>query len=107
MRATSPTCLQALTLLIEQQLMNDVERYETLVDLHVIPPLCPLAVSAADFSHGRYMIDRAYVASAEWLAKDSPMHGQRRLLDFHHHSSVPVGTTRVTNRRAPERGRAR
>lgn len=82
--------LQALTLLIEQQLMNDVERYESVADLHVLPPLCPLAVSAADFSHAAELIDRAHRASAEWLASDPRDHGQRRLLSFHHHAPGTV-----------------
>lgn len=40
--------LHALSLLLHQQIIDDVERYESTVELHVIPPLCPLGVSPAD-----------------------------------------------------------
>ena len=45
--------LQALTLLSQQQLIGEVARYAGSAKLRVLPPLCPLRVSAADFSHGR------------------------------------------------------
>jgi len=78
--------LHALTLLIVRQLMDDIERFETVVELHVIPPLCPLSVSPADFGHSHGLTERAYAASAEWLKADPPTQRQRDLLDFHHHA---------------------
>jgi hypothetical protein len=43
--------LQALTLLIQHQLIGEVARCAGPARLRVLPPLCPLKVSAADFSH--------------------------------------------------------
>jgi NTE family protein len=89
--------LHALTLLIEQQLMHDIERFETRVELHVIPPLCPLEVSPADFGRAAMLIDRSYRAANDWLDQPRELRGQHRLLAFHHHShpgdqdSTPTG----------------
>jgi NTE family protein len=77
--------LHALTLLLHQQLADDVERFEPLVDLHVIPPLCPLDVSPADFSHGADLIARAHIAAGDWLAADRPTQGQVEFLGLHQH----------------------
>lgn len=78
--------LQALTLLIERQLMDDIDRYESTVELHVIPPLCPLSVSPVDFGRGEYLIGRAYATSVGWLETGGRLSGQRKLLDFHDHA---------------------
>lgn len=85
-RSALGTVLQALTLFIEQQLMRDIERYEGQVELHVLPPLCPLDVSPADFHHSVELIDRGYASSNEWLSRDREAAGQSQLLSFHHHA---------------------
>lgn len=77
--------LHAVTLTIEQRLINDVERYESECELHVIPPLCPLAVAPADFSRTAELITRAHTFAAEWLGTSHPERQQHRLLGFHHH----------------------
>ena len=43
--------LQAISLLVQQRLITDVHDLQGRVDLRVIPPVCPLDVSPADFSH--------------------------------------------------------
>ena len=75
--------LHALTLLVHQQVMVDVERFEPVVELHVLPPLCPLDVSPADFSHSRELIERSYRATDKWLDGDHPLVGQREFLGLH------------------------
>ncbi len=77
--------LHALSLLVHQQLADDVERFEPVVELHVIPPLCPLRVSPTDFSHGAELISRAYDAASAWLASAPPTQGQADLLAPHEH----------------------
>jgi NTE family protein len=77
--------LHALTLLLHQQLADDVARFEPDVELHVLPPLCPLNVWPADFSQGATLIDRAHTAAAEWLSEDRPTTGQIEFLRLHHH----------------------
>jgi NTE family protein len=101
-RSTLGMVLHALTLVIEQQLMTDIERFEDVVELHVIPPLCPLAVSPADFSRSGELIRRAHAASREWLDSGPPTRDQHRLLGFHHHA-LEVGVTRRASRRSPAR----
>jgi len=77
--------LHALSLLLHKQLAVDVERYEPIVELRVLPPLCPLTVSPIDFSHSEDLIDRAYEASTRWLDEDHPPVGQAAFLGVHEH----------------------
>jgi NTE family protein len=78
--------LHALSLLVHQQLADDVEHFEPVVELHVIPPLCPLRVSPTDFSHGAELISRAHDAALEWLASGPATQGQAQFLAPHEHS---------------------
>ncbi len=66
-RGMVAVALHALTLLIARQLVSDVERLRDRAQILVVPPLCPLAVSSYDFSHGGELIDRAAAATARWL----------------------------------------
>jgi NTE family protein len=59
--------LQAISLLVQQRLITDVHDLQGHVDLRVIPPVCPLDVSPADFSHGRELIDLAHAGASRWL----------------------------------------
>ena len=65
---TRVMALHALTLLIGRGLAADIERHADLCELQVIPPLCPLGVSPADFSHADELITRAYESTHAWLA---------------------------------------
>ena len=93
--ATPPTtavgvALQALTLLSQQQLIGEVAGYAGPAKLKVLPPLCPLKVSAADFSHADQLITRAKEATAAWLeagGPDLPM--PQRFLAMHDHAGLP------------------
>lgn len=79
--------LHALSLLIEQRLIRDVQQFQGAVDLRVIPPLCPLQVSPADFSQARTLIDRSYDAARQWIDHlDAKVAAdQSRDLGFHRH----------------------
>jgi NTE family protein len=77
--------LHALGLLLHKQLVVDVERYESTVELRVLPPLCPLTVSPIDFSQSAELIDRAYQASTRWLEEDHPPTGQAEFMGPHEH----------------------
>lgn len=59
--------MHAVTLLIQQRLITDVAHYATRIDLNVLPPICPLAVSAIDFGHADELINRARASSAAWI----------------------------------------
>jgi NTE family protein len=72
--------LHAITLAISQRIAFDIERYESRVDLRVVPPICPLSISPSDFSRGAELIDRARVQTEEWLAEGMPAEGQAQVL---------------------------
>lgn len=84
-RSALAMALHAVTLTIEQRLINDVERYESHAELHVIPPLCPLAVGPTDFSRSAMLVERARTFARGWLAEPHPARGQAHLLGWHHH----------------------
>lgn len=60
--------LSAGTLAINQRLLLDIERYRDVVDLRVIPPLCPLGTLPSDFSTSGVLISRGLDETRLWLA---------------------------------------
>jgi NTE family protein len=75
--------LHAVTLVLNQRLMADIRRVQDSVELHVLPPLCPLAVSPADFGRAGELIQRSYAETMEWLSGRRSRRGQAGLLAFH------------------------
>jgi len=61
--------LHALTLLIARQLVSELENLGPEIKYYVVPPLCPLAGSPYDFSRTAEHIERARLATDDWLAK--------------------------------------
>ena len=59
--------IQSLNHMIGRQLVRDIHNLRAAADLHVIPPLCPLPVSAHDFSRTSELIERAARSTAQWL----------------------------------------
>ena len=59
--------LHAITLMINWQLMYELERLPEDVQLHLVPTLCPLAVSPFDFTASRVLIERAAQSSQKWI----------------------------------------
>ena len=59
--------MHALDLLVVRQLLNDIEHYRTVLELHVVPALCPLDVSPYDYSASAMLIDRAAAGTAAWI----------------------------------------
>lgn len=84
-RGALAMALHALTLVVNQRLAVDVARFEEAADLRVIPPLCPISISPADFSHSAELIGRSHRATREWLAARHPVTGQAALLEPHRH----------------------
>jgi NTE family protein len=68
-RGALAMALHALNLLAMRQLLADIDRFTGRCELIVVPPLCPLAVHAYDFSHTATLIGRAEAATREWLAQ--------------------------------------
>jgi NTE family protein len=53
--------------MIAWQLMHELERIPADVQVHLVPALCPLAVSPFDFSSSRELIERAARSSQKWI----------------------------------------
>jgi NTE family protein len=77
--------LQAISLLVQQRLITDVHELQDQVDLRVLPPLCPLNVSPADFSHAQELIDRARLSAGRWLDSVDLSRDRGADLGFHRH----------------------
>jgi NTE family protein len=79
--------LQAVSFLTQQRLIHEVSDLAGRAELHVMPPLCPLSVPAADFSQARALIDRARVATGRWLdAGYDRLPYPERFLSLHEHA---------------------
>ena len=59
--------LHAVSLLISRQLRVDIERLGHEADIHVVPPLCPIAAGPHDFRHAGEWIERAATSTQQWL----------------------------------------
>ena len=78
------TALHALTLLIGQRLAHDLAALGGTTTLKVLPPLCPLRISAADFTHGTELVQRARRASLHWIdSGDIDLPAPERFLSAH------------------------
>jgi NTE family protein len=79
--------LHALGFLTQQRLIVDIARFGSVVDLRVLPPLCPLAVPSTDFRHASELIDRARSSAGQWLdsREVNRPHPERVLASHRHH----------------------
>ena len=75
------TVLQAVSLLVQNRLLVDYERYRTQTDLRMLPTVCPLNVGPTDFTQARRLIDDADTLAQSWLL--DPSIGQRPGLHDH------------------------
>jgi len=60
--------MHAITLLGARQLRHDFERFAADTPIHIVPPLCPVAVSSYDYAHGAALIERGRETARAWLA---------------------------------------
>lgn len=80
------TALHALSLLIQRQSLLEMAYLAGRVDLHLLPPLCPVSVTPLDFSQAAKLIERGYRATNTWLAKGGDrLPHLERFLSFHDH----------------------
>jgi NTE family protein len=47
--------------------MHELEHIAADIQVHLVPTLCPLAVSPFDFSSARELIERAARSSQKWI----------------------------------------
>jgi NTE family protein len=59
--------LHAITLMITWQLMHELQRMPADVEVHIVPTLCPLAVSPFDFSAATELIERGARSAKKWI----------------------------------------
>src|ERR1043165_5708526 len=59
--------LHASTLLIAWQLMHELAVVARDIDVHLVPTLCPLAVSPFDFSAAPQLMERAAESAQKWI----------------------------------------
>lgn len=67
--------LHALNLLIARQMVRDAQQFSSAAEMVIVPPLCPLAASAYDFSTTGTLIDRAADATTRWLDRNGLQDG--------------------------------
>ena len=83
--------LHALNLLVMRQLVSDIEHFSTRAELVVLPPLCPVTITAYDFSQTTDLIRRSEAATRLWL-KQNGLHdgGTPSALLPHEHEGDPL-----------------
>jgi NTE family protein len=59
--------LHTWSLMIARQLADETRRLTGDVVVRIVPPLCPLPVSAYDFSQSAMLIEQAYGQTLQWL----------------------------------------
>ncbi|MEP6853864.1 MAG: patatin-like phospholipase family protein [Pedococcus sp.] len=86
-RSAIGVAVHALTLLIEQRLIAEVHQPPRGTTIRVLPPLCPVSISAADFSQAAGLIHRAHRASARWIEEGGlDLLQQDSFLSLHDHA---------------------
>jgi NTE family protein len=71
-RAAVAMLVHAITLLINQRLAEDIERFSHDAELIVLPPPCPLDVLPSDFSRAKQLIEDSYELACAVLAHPDP-----------------------------------
>lgn len=88
-RSAIGVALHALSLLIQQRLEHEIATLAHSARIKVLPPLCPLSVSAADFGHASELIDRSERAAQDWLDSGSiDLPSPARFLALHRHADI-------------------
>ena len=59
--------MHAINLVGARQLRRDFDEYSARVRVRLVPPLCPLAQSSYDYSHGARLISAARQSTRRWL----------------------------------------
>lgn len=94
--------VHALTLLVGERLLLDLERLAEQAKIILLPPPCPLDVLGVDFSHADELVRRGHEEASAALDHPhpeelTPMHARR----LRPHADHPMPTGRRPNRRSP------
>lgn len=66
-RGALAVALQAISLLTQRRLVDDIQRHESDARLIVLPPPCPLSIQPIDFAHAEELTARALQDAREFL----------------------------------------
>ncbi len=66
-RGALALALQALSLLMQRRLIDDIEKHRDQATLIVLPPPCPLTIAPIDFGHADMLIEQAHGDAREFL----------------------------------------
>jgi NTE family protein len=89
-RSALAMVVHAFTLATQRRLVDDVRRLQGDLDLRVVPPLCPVAVSPVEFALSAELIDRARRATRRWLDADRVPDQARDLAPHRHGDPAAV-----------------
>jgi NTE family protein len=77
--------VHALSLVLNQKLLDSLERCSAGAPVKVVPPLCPVTISPIDFTHAAELIDRARESTKRWLGQGQPLRANLKRLQPHNH----------------------
>jgi len=77
--------VHALSLVLNQKLIESLERCSENARVKVVPPLCPITNSPIDFGHAAELIARARESTTRWLGQGEPLRASLKRLQAHHH----------------------
>jgi NTE family protein len=81
-RGAIPMIIHAVSLLINQRLASDIERFSHQAKLIVLPPPCPIDVAPSDFDHAGELIQRGYESAQQVLDDADPTSWTPRSLEL-------------------------
>jgi NTE family protein len=77
--------VHALSLVLNQKLVDGLERCSENARVKVVPPLCPITISPIDFGHAAELITRARESTTRWLGQGEPLRASLKRLHAHNH----------------------
>jgi NTE family protein len=77
--------VHALSLVLNQKLVDGLERCSENARIKVVPPLCPITISPIDFGHSAELIARARESTTRWLGQGEPLRASLKRLHAHNH----------------------
>jgi len=97
-RSVLGAAMRALSIMAEQRLLGDVDRYGKLVHVEVVPPP-PIPVrSPIDFGGTAHLIDAAAETAVRWLERRPRAHPSQRVRVHHHDGQTTISVGRRTRR---------
>ncbi len=71
-RSALGIALQALAVLVQKRVWQEVTQYSGVCQMYVVPPLCPIQINPLDFSRSPQIIRDSYASTQRWLAAGAP-----------------------------------